>query len=206
MSKKSVMNAKRRRFVEEYLLDLNATQAAIRAGYGAKTARQAGAELMEYVEVKEEIREAINARAARTLVNQDRVLDELAVVSFSNVDDYTVDEDGNLALAEDARPDAMRAIASVKRKRRVIPQKDSEPIVEVEVEYKLWSKPETLRLSGQHLGMYIEKREITLPKGTGVLAVPVPLTDEQWSAAAAKQQADLVARPATVGEPTGAGT
>ncbi|MDO9957362.1 terminase small subunit, partial [Glaesserella parasuis] len=65
---------KQQRFVEEYLIDLNATQAAIRAGYSADTARQIGAENLSKLVIQEAIQEAQNKRAARVNVTQDDVL------------------------------------------------------------------------------------------------------------------------------------
>lgn len=71
------LNDKQQRFVEEYLIDLNATQAAIRAGYSAKTARQIGDENLSKPDIAEEVRKRIEARMKRTEVTQDEVIDDL---------------------------------------------------------------------------------------------------------------------------------
>jgi phage terminase small subunit len=186
----------RERFVAEYLIDLNATQAAIRAGYSEKSARAQGSRLLTKADVLAAIEQAQEARQARTEITQDRVLEELAVVGFSSVWDYAIDDDGNVMLTETARPEAIRAVSSIKRKRRVIKQEDGDDIVEVETEIRLWDKPGVLRLAGQHLGMFVEKREVTFPQGGGVLAVPIPVDAAQWAATAEAQQALLAARPA----------
>ncbi len=68
------MNQKQRRFVEEYLIDLNATQAAIRAGYSAKTAQEQSSRLLSNVMVSEAVREALLARSQRTQIDADYVL------------------------------------------------------------------------------------------------------------------------------------
>lgn len=68
------MNEKQSRFVDEYLKDLNATQAATRAGYSAKTASSIGERLLRNVEVKEELQKRMNARAKRTEITLDYVL------------------------------------------------------------------------------------------------------------------------------------
>lgn len=190
------MNARQRRFVEEYLIDLNATQAAIRAGYSLRTARSIGAENLTKPDISTAIREAQDARSARTQVTQDRILEELAVVGFSNVWDYQIDEQGNVALDANARPESIRAVASIKRKRRTIPREDGDDIVEVETEIRLWDKPGVLRLAGQHLGMFTDKKEITLAQGGGVLMVPAPVTPTAWAEAVAQRQAQLAATPA----------
>lgn len=68
---------KQKRFVEEYLIDLNATQAAIRAGYSEKTAYSQGQRLLKNVEVKKYIEECQKLRNERTRVSQDDVINDL---------------------------------------------------------------------------------------------------------------------------------
>lgn len=79
------LNAKQRRFVDEYLKDLNATQAAIRAGYSAKTANEQAARLLAKVSVQKFIAERMKAREKRTEITQDKVLAELAKIGFSDI-------------------------------------------------------------------------------------------------------------------------
>lgn len=84
------MTKKQKRFVDEYLIDLNATQAAIRAGYKAENGQRAseiGHELLQKTQVSEAISEAIAERSKRTGINADRVLLELARIAFVNADD-----------------------------------------------------------------------------------------------------------------------
>ena len=71
------LTPKQARFVEEYLVDLNATQAAIRAGYSAKTAEVQGSRLLGNVKVAAAIREAQEARSERTGITQDEVIQGL---------------------------------------------------------------------------------------------------------------------------------
>ena len=71
------LTPKQARFVEEYLVDLNATQAAIRAGYSKKTAEQQGARLFRNVKVAAAIQEAQEARSERTGITQDEVIQGL---------------------------------------------------------------------------------------------------------------------------------
>ena len=79
------LTPKQARFVEEYLIDLNATQAATRAGYSAKTAASQGERLLRNVEVAKAIQAAQAARSARTEITQDMVLRELAKIGFSDI-------------------------------------------------------------------------------------------------------------------------
>lgn len=78
------ISAKQELFVDEYLIDLNATQAAIRAGYSPKTAEQQGSRLLSNVKVKGRVAEKMAERSKRCGINQDRVLQELARIAFVN--------------------------------------------------------------------------------------------------------------------------
>lgn len=71
------LNDKQRRFVEEYLIDLNATQAAIRAGYSAKTAYSQGQRLLKHVEIQQAITEGQAQRSERVKIDQDYVLSSI---------------------------------------------------------------------------------------------------------------------------------
>lgn len=83
------LNAKQNRFVEEYPVDLNATQAAIRAGYSKKTAYSIGQRLLKDVEIQEAIQKAMKDGSERTGITQDKVVEELGKVAFAEAHDYT---------------------------------------------------------------------------------------------------------------------
>jgi len=99
------LTPKQQRFVEEYLIDLNATQAAIRAGYSEKTAQQMGSENLLKPVIAEAIAEAQNKRSERTEINQDYVLSNIQKVvercmQITQVDNCLVQtEEGDLAQA-----------------------------------------------------------------------------------------------------------
>lgn len=85
------LTPKQARFVEEYLVDLNATQSAIRAGYSAKTAGQAGERLLRNVEIAAALQEAQAKRSERTEITQDMVLQrwwQLANVDMNDLVEY----------------------------------------------------------------------------------------------------------------------
>ncbi len=83
------LTEKQKRFVAEYLVDLNATQAAIRAGYSEKTAGSVGNENLKKPEIREALQKAIKDRESRTEITQDQVLGELRKVAFAKAADYT---------------------------------------------------------------------------------------------------------------------
>jgi phage terminase small subunit len=150
---------RRARFVQEYLLDLNATQAAIRAGYSAKTARQQGARLLAEAAIEAAIQAAQGKRAVKTGITQERVLEELALLAFSDLEHYTVSDNGDVELAEGAPAGAMRALQAIER--RVSTDKDGN--VERTVKLKLWDKPGPLKLAGRHVGLraFMDRLEVT---------------------------------------------
>ncbi len=92
----SDLTPKQARFVEEYLIDLNATQAAIRAGYSRKAADQIGWENLKKPEVEAAISAAMKKRSERVEVTQDQVVDEYRKLAFANMLDYMrVQDDGS---------------------------------------------------------------------------------------------------------------
>jgi phage terminase small subunit len=164
---KGRLTARQEQFVLEYLIDLNATQAAIRAGYSAKTARAIGAENLTKPDIVAAVAEAKAERARRTGISADRVLEEFALIGFSNVGDYVVDDAGRLVLAEGAPVEAQRALSSVKQRTRTVEMGEA-TVVTHEVEYKLWDKVGALTKLGQHLGLFGDDK---LPPGGLVIRV-----------------------------------
>lgn len=149
------LTAKQQRFVDEYLIDMNATQAAIRAGYSPSTAQEQGYQLLQKTSVSEAISVAMAERSKRTGINQDRVMVELAKIAFLNPTDvFNMDE---ATVRGDANRDDTACIASVKVK--TIPTDEGE-IVEREV--KTYDKIRALELLGKHLGSFTDKTEVTI--------------------------------------------
>jgi len=83
------LTAKQKRFAEEYLIDLNATQAAIRAGYSPKTANEQGARLLANVSVQTYIAELMEKRELRTKITQDMVLQRWWEIATADPNELT---------------------------------------------------------------------------------------------------------------------
>ena len=147
------MTNKQLKFCEEYLIDLNATRAAIRAGYSPKTANEQGCQLLAKVSIRACVDKALAERSKRTGVNADRVVRELARLAFVNAPDV-IDLDNAIAKSGAATDDTA-AIASVKVK--IIPGEDGDG---VEREIKLFDKTKALELLGKHLGMFEDRLRI----------------------------------------------
>lgn len=133
------LNEKQKRFVEEYLIDLNATQAAIRAGYSKNRASELGYQLLQKTTVQNAIQEAQNNRSERVQITQEEVIRRL----LENID-----------------------IASGKRATVItIPSKNAEGEVMgndvAQFVYEPSAVNKALELLGKHLGMFKDGVDIT---------------------------------------------
>lgn len=155
---------KQQRFVDEYLIDLNATQAAIRAGYSPRSAQQIADENLLKPVISDAISQAMAERSKRTGINADRILIEMAKIGFANIIDVAnLDE---AFVRSDASDNDTAAIQSIKVKR--IPTQDGDII---EREIKMYDKTKALIELGKHVGVFDNKLKIS-----GV--VPVVIRDD----------------------------
>lgn len=163
------LTAKMKRFAEEYIVDLNATQAAIRAGYSKKTAKSIGQENLTKPDLRGYIQKLMDERSSRTQITADRVLEEYAKIGFSNITDYlkistrerTIVLDGPDGLTfdkdmmqgvdfyntDEIDNDKMKAVAEIKQTKEGIA-------------LKLHDKKGALDSIARHLGMFKDKVEI----------------------------------------------
>ena len=150
------MTRRQKIFADEYLIDLNATQAAIRAGYSVESAGSLGSELLKKPEIRARVDKAMAERSKRTGINADRVLLELGKIAFVNAIDVINMNDAT--IKDDADRDDTAAIASVKVK--VIPGETDDG---VEREIRLADKLKALELCGKHLGMFKDSPDSAAP-------------------------------------------
>ena len=110
------LSVRKQSFVDEYLVDLSATGAAIRAGYSPRGAAQAGHRLLQEPAIKDALAAAVAERSRRTHVTADRVVRELARVAFADIRDIMEWDAGGVRLRPSATltDDAAIAIAEVK--------------------------------------------------------------------------------------------
>jgi phage terminase small subunit len=144
---------KQKLFAQEYLVDLNATQAAIRAGYSEKTARQIGQENLSKPYIQEAIQKAMDERSKRTEITADRVLQELAHIAFDDIKNY-------LDFYPD--PDSKYGVSiDIKDSREI----DTRNIAEISLgkdgfKFKNYCKDHALVNLGKHLKLFTDKQEI----------------------------------------------
>jgi len=107
------LNRKQRRFAQEYVIDLNATQSAIRAGYSKRSAYSQGQRLLKHAEVQAEIQQKRNEIAAKNDITIERVLQELAKIAYFNPQKM-YDSNNNLLTIPEMPADVAAAIGGVK--------------------------------------------------------------------------------------------
>lgn len=151
------LDARQRSFVAEYLIDLNGTKAAIRAGYSPRTACSQASDLLRRPNIAAAVQRGMEQRVSRVNVTADSVLHEMSLLSNSSLDHYIVTDDGQVRLAEGAPDGAMAAIQSINKKTKVFP--DGSKTYDVTI--KLWDKPSPLKLMGKHVGLFADKVEVT---------------------------------------------
>lgn len=134
---------KQKAFVNEYLIDLNATQAAIRAGYSKKNADKIGSQLLGKSRVSAEINKAMAKREKRTEITQDRVLKELATIGFFQITDFMKVDKGQLVIKDTSDVDLenIPAISGIKA-------------TQFGLDVRFHDKVKALELIGEHLGMW----------------------------------------------------
>lgn len=162
MSKKTApeavaLAARRSRFVDEYLIDLNGSQAAIRAGYSEKGANASAARLLANVSIQAAIQERMKDREQRTEITQDRVLKELARIGFADLREIFTST-GHIKRPDEWSDAMGAAVSSIEVVVRPSGEVDEEGRPEVEHVHKirLWDKNSALEKIAKHLGMFLD--------------------------------------------------
>ncbi|KYM44619.1 terminase small subunit [Fusobacterium necrophorum] len=139
-------------FVKEYLKDLNATQAYIRAGYKAKDEKSAAVlanRLLRKVKIQEKIQAAMKEREKRTEITQDRVLREIANLAFTDRTGIVNLKKNRVIIQdfEELTPEQRACVAGVKE-------------TKYGIEVSFYNKEKALEMLGRHLGMFNDKVKI----------------------------------------------
>lgn len=160
------LNPKQQRFVAEYLKDLNATQAAIRAGYKADNADVTGPRLLGNVGVASAIAFGQAKLAEKAGVTAERVVAELAKLGFANMQDYMrvgVDGDPWLDFSQLTRDQAAALTEVTVEDFKEGRGEDARDVRRVK--FKLADKRAALVDLGRHLGMFVENVRHSGPSG-----------------------------------------
>ena len=149
------LSPKQEVFVQEYLKDLNATQAAIRAGYSEKTAYRIGSELLHKTSVREAVEKGRAKRAERTEITADRVVTELAKIAFADPRDLMEWGPNGVALKDCS----------------TLTEEQAAGVAEVvegsggALRLKKHDKVKALELLGKHIGMFRDRVETDVSGG-----------------------------------------
>lgn len=157
------MTPKQERFVQEYLIDLNASQAAVRAGYSTKTAGSQAFDLLKKPEIQDAIAALQQERGKRTTITADRVLEELGRIAFFDLRTL-YREDGSLKAMNELDDAAAAVLAGVdvvetKGNAEVGGEDGLRHIPEFVKKVKIPDKVAALGLAMRHLGMLKDKVE-----------------------------------------------
>jgi phage terminase small subunit len=147
------------RFAQEYIKDLNGAQAAVRAGYSEKTARQQGSRLLTNADVAQRISELQAERAKRTQIDADRILLELYRIATVDVG-LAFDDAGQMKPLKDIPEDVRRSISGLEVHEIFDGQGDQKHAIGLAKKIKFWDKPRALELLGKHLSLFIERIKI----------------------------------------------
>lgn len=151
------LNAKQSKFCNEYLKDLNATQAAIRAGYSPKTAQVQGSQLLSNLMVKEVLAQKMAKRAEKTEITAERVLLELSRLAFLDVR-KAFNKNGSLKAIHELDDDTAAAVAGMDITEFGSGDEQSGVLKKI----KLSDKKGALELVMRHLGMLTPAVQVDL--------------------------------------------
>jgi phage terminase small subunit len=145
-------------FVKEYLIDLNATQAAIRAGYSEKTAYSIGEENLKKPVIAAAIQEAMDKRGTRTEITADRVLEEIAKLAFFDPRKF-FNPDGSPIPIQDLDDNTAMALSGIDVLEEYEGSGKDRVFVGYTKKFKLSDKKASLELLGRHLKLFTDKVE-----------------------------------------------
>ena len=147
-----------KKFVDEYLVDFNATAAAIRAGYSESTAQEQSSQLLARPDIRALIAEGQKAIAERTQSFQDDAVSELKIVGFSDLADFLSVKEGGIVEQKpfnELTKAQTRCIKKIKQTVRSSHSADGSILHQTAVlEVELFDKLKALELLGRHLGMF----------------------------------------------------
>ena len=150
------LTPKQEMFCQEYIIDFNGTRAAIAAGYSEKTATVTANETLRKPYIATRLQELMKAREERTEITQDMVVKELAKVAFINADQFYHDN-GDVKYLSEMDTNTRAALSGYSIKTINI----GDGMVEHIPVHKTHDKMKALELLGKHLGIFIDKQEIT---------------------------------------------
>jgi phage terminase small subunit len=157
------LTPRQRRFCEEYLVDLNASAAARRAGYSVTTAYSIGQENLKKPEIATEIQRRMEARSKRTEITADQVVTELGKIAFANMLNYMTIQDDGTAVVDFSMVDRDQGAVMREVTIETYAEGRGEDAQTVKrIKFALYDKKGALELLGRHFGLFTDKLEAKL--------------------------------------------
>ena len=163
---KPKLTAKQQRFCEEYMIDFNATAAALRAGYAKDTAYAIGAENLKKPQIKAGLEEQKKLMRERAHVEAEWVLQKYLKIANTKVEDlFTIGETGELQMLpfDQWPPGASEAVESIQQDRVIREMHGSEKtatmVVHDKVKIKLWNIHPAIEMISRWTGGFVETKK-----------------------------------------------
>lgn len=150
------MTPKEQKFCDEYLIDLNASAAAVRAGYSERASKEIASRLLTKANIKERIAELMLEQQERTKVTADMVIKELAALGFWSINDF-IDTDNTIRDISMLDKELTKPIIGLKVKETTF----GEDGLSKTTELKFADKKGALVDLGRHLGIFEKDNEQT---------------------------------------------
>ncbi|SLM47399.1 putative Terminase small subunit [Nitrospira japonica] len=161
------LRLKHRRFVEEYVIDFNGAQAAIRAGYSKKTARQIGQRLLTNVDITKAIEQRMRHFTMQCELKTEAILRQLTRICFSDIRKI-FDSDGKPLKLHQLDDDTAAAVSSME-------------VAGSSIKIRFWNKIDALSLAVRILNLFKEDTLAQTQEDKYVMIVPATATHEEWS-------------------------
>lgn len=155
------LTEKEKSFTREYIIDKNGAGAAMRAGYSSRVAKQQACTMLQRDIVRNEVDRLLRAQAARTEINGDRVIKEIAKLAFSNIRPL-FNSDGVLKDISTLDDNVSASVSSVESLEEYDGHGNQRVLVGNTKKVKMWDKPKALEMLGRHLKLFtdiVERRD-----------------------------------------------
>lgn len=153
------LKPKQQLFLNEYLIDMNATQAAIRAGYSSRSAYSMGQKLLKKGEISAEIQRKLDNSAMKA----DEILQKLTEIARIDIGDY-LDVSSmafQINLAKAKEEDKLRFIKRIKQKTTTICRDGGEDVEQNQIDFELLDQMRALEILAKYHGLLVEKQQVT---------------------------------------------
>jgi len=172
------LTEKQIRFCQEYIIDLNGTQSAIRAGYSEDTAASIASENLTKPNIQEYVQQLLDERAVRTKATADFVISEIYyLISFDP--NIVYDENNRLKDIASIPKEARKAIASIEVFEEYQGRGENRELIGFTKKIKFWDKTKVIELLSKHHKLLTEKAEVSGPGGTPLLPPVVIFQDKE---------------------------